>query len=312
MKTLLIALAVIAILQDALRTVPGRSRCLQSATKQPWSKGFKQIPSTVIDKGVLRDIPYTSYRAGEYEVNVYGDPQAPVCVEIGIHGSLLKSEEAKKACLTFMLGLLDDAADRETLTSLKLQTGKKVRASLTFEITPPEAADAYGGWWISVYNETLLDRSRATPEEMKALTTTRGEVKKGAAVGNEKGPAPEGAASGKWASDDLADARKAKDVEEEQQRVYKPTISKKDGKYVPDRTVDDTGYILFICANSPKHEDREELIKSCAACSKESTFFWDGEKKCFICFGCGVAVENGRIKCSGCGVAPKRVRTKHK
>jgi hypothetical protein len=308
MKPLALLLTLVASLQDIQRTVVTRSRVLQSATKQSWSKGFKQIPSTVIDKGVLRDIPYTSYRAGEVEVNVYGDPQAPVCVEIGIHGSLLKSDEAKKACQAFMLGLLDDAADRETLTSLKLQTGKKVRASLTFEITPPEAADAYGGWWISVYNETLLDRSRATPEEMKALTTSRSEVKKAAA---ETGLAPEGAAAGRWAADDLADARKTKEAEETQ-RVYKPTITKKEGKYVPDRTADDTGYILFICANSPKHEDREELIKTCAACSKESTFFWDGEKKCFICFGCGVAVENGRIKCSGCGTAPKRVRTKHK
>jgi hypothetical protein len=35
-------------------------------------------------------------------------------------------------------------------------------------------------------------------------------------------------------------------------------------------TLDDTGYILFICANSDKHEDREEIIKVCPACKQEN------------------------------------------
>ncbi len=69
--------------------LPSRGRCRQAARSAPWGKGQKQIPSTVIDAGVLRDIPYLSYRAGSYEVNVYGDPAAPACFEIGIHKELL-------------------------------------------------------------------------------------------------------------------------------------------------------------------------------------------------------------------------------
>jgi hypothetical protein len=94
--------------------------------------------------------------------------------------------------------------------------------------------------------------------------------------------------------------------------VYKPVFSRKDGAYVPDRTVDDTGYIMFICANSDKHEDREEIFKTCPACSAEDTFYWDTDKKCFIAFTCGKPYDNAMVKCPTCGKVPKRVRTKHK
>jgi hypothetical protein len=304
--------ALLAFAQsDDLRPVAPRSTVLSTASRQSWAKGLKQIPSTVIDVGVLKNVPYTSYRAGDIEVNVYGDPLKPAGVEIGLHGALLKSDEAKKSALAFINALLADA-DRAALATLQLQTGKTTRAGLTFEITPPDAPDAYGGWWISVYNEKLLDASRASEEEMKKITASRADVKNTRPPVTGSGAAVEGAAAGKWSAEDLAAARTRKDVAEEKQKVYAPAITKKDGKYVPDRTIDDTGYILFICANSSTHEDKEVLLKTCAACAKESTFFWDDAKKGFVCFQCGGDVDNARIKCPDCGAVPRRVRTKHK
>src|SRR5262249_52131303 len=47
------------------------------------------------------------------------------------------------------------------------------RGRLTFEITPETAPDAYGGWWVSIYDEALLDQSRATEKELKAITVLR-------------------------------------------------------------------------------------------------------------------------------------------
>jgi endogenous inhibitor of DNA gyrase (YacG/DUF329 family) len=294
------------------QTLPSRALCRKAASSTAWGKDLKQIPSTVIDKGVLRDIPYLSYRAGNYELNVYGDPAAPACFEIGIHKELLQSAAARKNCVDLIASLLSDPEDRSLLASLKPAGEKKVRNGITYEITPPTAEDAYGGWWVSVYNEPLLDKSRATPEELSAITTKRTDVQRAGAAADAKAPyAVDSSTQGRWASADLADARKSKDVPEEKQAVYAPTFSKKDGKYVPDRTVDDTGYIMFICANSDKHDDQEEIFKTCPACKKTDTFYWDNEKKVFIAFTCGTPYDNALIKCPTCGKVPTRVRVKH-
>ncbi len=315
MRTIAFALLLVGFARqgDAGRPLPDRTRCRQAAAAKAWARDLRQIPSTVIDKGVLRNVPYTSYRAGEYELNVYGDPSAPAGFEIGIHKELLKSAAAKKNCFDLVAGLLADAADRALLATLKQDADKKIRAGITFEVTPPTAEDAYGGWWVSVYSEPALDRSRASATELEKITVTRQDVKRideGAKGGS---PLPvDPLTQGRWAADDLSGARSRKDVPEEKQAVYAPAYSRKNGAYVPDRTEDDTGYILFVCANSDKHEDREEILKLCTTCKKDETFFWDLEKKCFVGFQCGNPYDNALVKCTLCGRVPKRVRTKHR
>jgi hypothetical protein len=307
MKTLLpgLLLALLPLTQaNSARPLPTRAKARAAATATVWGRTLGQIPSTVIDKGVLRNIPYLSYRAVDYELNVYGDPAAPAGIEIGVHKELLKSVGAKKTCVDFLRDLLDDPEDKKLIASLKLDADKKVRDGLTFEITPPTAEDAYGGWWVSVYDEKALDRSRASEDEMAKITTTRTAVK-------ESKPAAgaldvDGATQGKWGSGDLAHARAGSE------KVYSPTISKKNGQYVPDRSADDTGYIMFICANSSKHEDMEVIQKSCPACKAEDTFFWDGGKSAFVGFKCGETYDNALVKCGVCGAKPRKVRTKHK
>jgi hypothetical protein len=312
MKTTLL-LAALVLLQADAKPLPNRTRCRQTLSVKPWAKGLKQIPSTVIDKGVLRNVPYTSYRAGEYELNIYGDPEAPACFEIGIHGALLKSAEARKNCFDIVGVILADAPSVAFLKTLNAEGDKKARGGITYEITPPTAEDAYGGWWISLYSEALLDKSRASAAEMAKITTTLKEVKSA----EPAAPAKPGALTvdpvteGRWGAEDLADARKKKDAPEESQAVYKPAIAKTDGGYQSTRTVDDTGYILFVCANSDKHEDREEILKKCPACGKNDTYFWDKEKACFLSFQCGAVYENDLVKCTICGRRPKKVRTKH-
>jgi len=296
----------------AAAILPARGECLRVAREKPWARGLRQIPSTVIDKGVLRHVPYVSYRAGEYELNVYGDPALPSCVEVGVHPPATKAQHARKACLEFMTALLPH--DQAILESLNLEKDVKVVIGLTFEVTPETAEDAYGGWWISVYDTAALERSRATAADLKRIAASRDEVRK---RDDEKrpGPAVEPRLDGRWSKDDLKDARLRGDKPEEKQEVYAPEFSRKDGAYVarpPDRREEDTGWILFICANSPKHEDREEILKTCTACGKESTFWWDAEKRAFVCFACGGLFDNAKVSCTICGRVPTRVRTKHK
>ena len=74
---------------------------------------------------------------------------------------------------------------------------------------------------------------------------------------------------------------------------------------VGGRTVSDTGSILFICANSPDHEDKEVVIKQCA-CGTRSKFYVDEASNRFYCFTCKNAFPSEQLKCDSCGKPPSR------
>ena len=173
----------------------------------------------MIDKGVLKHVPYQSFRAGDYEFNVYGDPDHPACLEIGVGKTLLKSTSAKERCLNFMTTLLKDPGDRVLLKSLKTTEDIKKRGSLTFEVTPETAVDAYGWWWVSVYDTVVLDKSRASPQELASITTP------------SKPPQSSGSASSSsWSPQQLALARPGGGT------VFVQGYSRKDGTYVHSHT----------------------------------------------------------------------------
>lgn len=153
-------------------------RAVEVVAARPWAAGLRQIPATVIDKGVLRNVPYMSHKSGDTEFNLYGDPDQPASLEIGVTRDLLRSDSARKECVEVMAALLSDPKDVETLRSLGLAPGKKERDGLTFEITPETAEDAYGGWWVTVYDAKALDAARATDEELKAITVDEDELEK--------------------------------------------------------------------------------------------------------------------------------------
>jgi hypothetical protein len=149
-------------------------KCVDLVTHQDWAAlGVQQIPATVIDKGVLRHVPYMSFRAGEYELNVYGDPLHPAGVEIGVYQSLLRNRRAKSNCIQFICRLLSIQEDRQVVSSLDLDKDSEERDGMTFEVTPETDEDAYGGWWVSAYTKSVLDASRASPSELAAITTSR-------------------------------------------------------------------------------------------------------------------------------------------
>jgi hypothetical protein len=173
-----------------------------AAAVQPWASDLQQIPATVIDNGVLRNVPYKSFRAGQgYEINIYGDPAAPAGFEIGVRGGLLNDENAKQNCLGFISGLLGESADRKAMHGLPHEKGKIVRNGLTIEVAPPSDPDAYGGWWVSVYDEQALNSVRASDKEMESITVTRNSLKPrtGAPISPES--------LGAWSSEDLQNAR---------------------------------------------------------------------------------------------------------
>jgi hypothetical protein len=151
--------------------LPAWSVIVAQLASQPWATGLQQIPATVIDNGALRSVPYQSYRCGkDYEVNIYGDPDAPSGIEIGIYRTLLHNPEAKANCIRFAASVLGDPVDAAIVKVLDQHQDLIVRNGQTTEISPETEPDSYGGWWVSVYNTALLDKARATPEELKQIT----------------------------------------------------------------------------------------------------------------------------------------------
>lgn len=123
--------------------IPGFKKTVLSLAKQPWAANLRQIPATVIDNGVLRAVPYKSFRCGEdYEVNVYGDPDAPAAIEVGVYRTLTESNSAKDNCIHFISSLLGRAADQEIVLHLDKTKDLKSSEGLTIETTPPSAPDA--------------------------------------------------------------------------------------------------------------------------------------------------------------------------
>ncbi|HBI41926.1 MAG TPA: hypothetical protein DDY78_03590 [Planctomycetales bacterium] len=176
-------------------TVADETYCLRVAASKPYLASLNQIPATVIDKGVLRNVPYKSYRSGDYELNVYGDPDQPAGVEIGVYHDLLTDKQAKQHCVDFVTAVLPNAEDQNFLASLNLTKDMVVHGDITIEVTPPTDDDAYGGWWVSAYRLGALDHARASEADLARISVPRKEV--------EANPTN----AGEWSTADLKFAR---------------------------------------------------------------------------------------------------------
>ncbi|HXX92008.1 MAG TPA: hypothetical protein VEN81_00130 [Planctomycetota bacterium] len=104
---------------------------------------------------------------------------------------------------------------------------------------------------------------------------------------------------------------------EEAAIVRKPHLARAGilpGQSIPaDRdgmSASDTGAIMWICANSDKHEDKEVFVQLCPSCSNMNYFYWDGAESAFRCFACMKLVDNSVLRCPECGHPPRRVKTK--
>jgi hypothetical protein len=209
--------------------------CMHVLSSRPWSRGLVQVPATVINVGNFKNVPYFSHRSGEYELNIYGDPDQPACLELGLYRGGPHPAE-RKECLETLCLLLGDPADRQTLRSLGLEKGSVRKNGLLFEVTPSTAPDAFGGWWLSVCDERALGEQRATEAELALITTVPPRPKTG--VKPATTPIHDGGKSSSpllWNEHDLKMARPRQESGEET-RVYKRGVHRKNGTYVVTAT----------------------------------------------------------------------------
>ncbi len=238
-----------AVTSGSAGRFPTWSAVVDTVIKQPWGRDLQQIPATYIDNGVQKDVPYQSYACGgDYEVNIYGDPDNPACIEIGIYRSLLTNETAKASAIDLMASLLPNKIDASILKLLNREKDLITRDEFTIEITPPNAPDAYGGWWVSLYDESKLDNARASPAEIEALTVataptappTRTSTKGPEAKQPPKAPPPAvktitgDDSDNDWTPDEIArrKVRSTAAVSSAGGRVYVRGYYRRDGTYV--------------------------------------------------------------------------------
>jgi hypothetical protein len=134
-------------------------------------RSFRQIPATTIDSGYLRNIPYLSFKINDrVEMNVYGNPEDPVCIEFGIYERGEKITQFKKIIRAYLAGIFDSRQEVAALYSLDEKGGQTRVGKLTFRVTPPSAPEAYGGWWISIYDAKRLEKFRVPDDIYKKNT----------------------------------------------------------------------------------------------------------------------------------------------
>ena len=134
-------------------------------------KSFQQIPPTTIENGLLRHIPYHSFRVNDYsELNIYGDIDDPVAIEFGIYGSHRVNNRTRRVFREFIAGHLHSQGQIAALYSLGPEKDEARSGDLAFRLIRPGDPDAYGGTWIVVYRPEAMEKARLSTSRYLALT----------------------------------------------------------------------------------------------------------------------------------------------
>jgi len=225
---------------SSAQRIPNWAKIISLLATNGWAHELNQIPATVIDNGVLKDVPYISFHCntGGYEINIYGDLDHPSGVEIGAINYLVKSDEAKSNCVDFIASVLVNDADKKIVSALDLsQNDLTKKDGMTFETTFPDEPDAYGGWWVSVYDETSLAKARASGVALLAITQPRVESKpQPTVVTYNYQPTASTPETTSWTSDDLSYSRPDSSDSSSGGEVYVRGYYRANGTYVNSYT----------------------------------------------------------------------------
>ena len=163
-------------------------------------KSLVEIPATTIDNGIFKNVPYLSFRANkDVELNIYGNPNDPAGIEMGLYGRTADNDKLRKILRSYLAGFLTNRGELAALYAIDFSGGKRTTGSITIEITPKTAPDAYGAWWISLYNSKSVDAVRMRTADYERLTKLPSEV-----VGKDGRVIASG-----WTKEDLKIAKKA-------------------------------------------------------------------------------------------------------
>jgi hypothetical protein len=142
--------------------LPPWSVPLSDLYSEDWVNSLKSVEAGPVNEEPLKNVPYLSFRANQiYEMNIYGDPADPAGLEIGYYGNMwFHSKDAQKRCRQFLASYLTGLKQLQTVYKLSASGGRETVSGLTIEITP----NAYGGWWITVWNPTKIAAAKCKDE----------------------------------------------------------------------------------------------------------------------------------------------------
>lgn len=142
-------------------------------------KSFVQIPATRITQGYLRNVPYLSFHINAHgEMNIYGNPDDPACVELGIYCRGEQLRQFQELARNFLAGYISSRAALAIFYSLNLKQDEKRSGKFIFKIMPPSEPDSFGGWWISIYDPKRLQQARISDAKYQKITLPSHEIRK--------------------------------------------------------------------------------------------------------------------------------------
>ena len=154
------------------KRIPDWAQIVSLLANNSWADGLKQIPATMIKSGVWKNVPYVSFRcaSGGYEMNVFGDLNDPAAVQIGAMSYLSQDAGARSNCVNFICSVLAGADARKVVRALNWnQNDTQKNEGMTFQTLQPGEPGSYGGWWVTVCNDTALANAQASETELLAM-----------------------------------------------------------------------------------------------------------------------------------------------
>ena len=113
-------------------------------------------------------------RSGGYEVNIFGDLNNPAAVQIGAMSYLSQDAGGQKQLREFYLFRAGERRRPENGPRPELEPERTEKnGGMTFETILPGEWGSYGGWWVSVYNDSALANAQASETELLAITQPR-------------------------------------------------------------------------------------------------------------------------------------------
>lgn len=149
----------------------GWEQCFGALAARPWGPELRQMPARLIDSGPFKNVPYVVHSSGNYQVALYGDPDRPAAIEVGVSGALRGNAATRKECVDLLSSLLVRAEDAGSLKSLPLDSGKKDSDGLVLETTDEPDSRGKETWWISASDPAALDRSRVSDRDLSSLVS---------------------------------------------------------------------------------------------------------------------------------------------
>ena len=161
-----------AVLRGKGRLAPWQA-CLRVLVARPWGPDLRPEPAQIIDSGPFKHVPYVTDRSGHREFSIYGDPDEPAGLEIGLSKELASSPDARKEARDALRSLLALPKDQEVLGSMDLsKRGTSDREGLIFEMNEDANAKGEATWWLSVYSPAALDKIRLTDDDARKIASS--------------------------------------------------------------------------------------------------------------------------------------------